>query len=112
MSTQDWSHPVRVDGASAALGGDMAKLLPPWESIPETFRRLDSEPWGVLAAQWFFFGLKGKFVAKPGIELPVAVAHLSAILRSWAPKHEHKEAGVAYLMSLWFERFEPDGRAA
>jgi hypothetical protein len=29
--------------------------------------------------------------------------HLKAIMGSFQPKHEHKTAGVAYLMSLWFE---------
>lgn len=29
--------------------------------------------------------------------------HISACLGSYEPKHEHKIAGVAYLLSLWFE---------
>jgi len=28
-------------------------------------------------------------------------------LGSFEPQHEHKEAAVAYLMSLWFEKFVP-----
>ena len=40
---------------------------------------------------------------KQGISLSLALRHLGACLSSWEPKHEHKTAGVAYLMSLWFE---------
>ena len=32
-----------------------------------------------------------------------AIRHLKAILVSYDPKHEHKEAGVAFLLSEWFE---------
>ena len=28
---------------------------------------------------------------------------IAAILASFEPKHEHKEAGAAYLLSQWFE---------
>ncbi len=44
-----------------------------------------------------------KFVSKPGIDETDAKRHLKAVLGSFAPKHEHKEAACAYLMSLWFE---------
>jgi hypothetical protein len=40
---------------------------------------------------------------KEGVDGNLAFRHLSAIQRSFTPKHEHKEAAVAYLASLWFE---------
>ena len=43
------------------------------------------------------------FKAKDGVDNKKAMAAISAILRSFDPKHEHKEAGVAYLFSEWFE---------
>ena len=39
--------------------------------------------------------------------------HLKSILQSFKPKHERKEAGVAYLMSLWFDDIivvKPEGK--
>jgi hypothetical protein len=45
-------------------------------------------------------------VTKEGIDRSVAMRHLKCIMSSWEPQHEHKTAGVAYLMSLWFEKFE------
>jgi hypothetical protein len=56
-------------------------------------------------SRWFFSGLpKGTvFVPHEGIDPAKAMRHLRAILGSFEPKHEHKEAGVAYLMSQWFK---------
>lgn len=80
-------------------------LMPSYESIPRDFRR--KSPWAKLASDWFFRGLNGEFKAKPGIDKERAIAHLDAILRSFRPAHEHKEAAVAWLMSEWFEEFVP-----
>ena len=97
--------PTAVTGLDCAFGGEMKKLLPPWDTIPDEYKRHHGTKWTKIVAQWFFGGLpKGtNFVPKPGIDSGAAVAHLRAILVSFAPKHEHKEAGVAYLMSKWFE---------
>ena len=85
----------------------MQKLLPPWDSIPEEFRRGDTK-WNRIASRWFFSGLpKGTiFSPKTGVDYLGALHHLASILSSFGPKHEHKEAGVAYLLSLWFHDVE------
>lgn len=78
--------------------------LPPYEEIPEEFKRTKTK-WNHVVCEWFFKGLpKGtKFVPKEGIDRERALRHIQTCLGSFEPKHEHKEAGVAYLMSLWFE---------
>lgn len=93
----NWEQPTKVEAQDIAFGGLMEILLPPYDSIPEEFRR-ERSPWCRIVSRWFFSGLpQGTvFTPKPGIDLETAKRHLSAILRSWAPKHEHKEAGVAW----------------
>jgi hypothetical protein len=100
----DWSQPKDVDGAALAFGGPMQKLLPPWDEIPAEFRQLGGTEWNRIVGRWFFRGLPDgtEWNAKEGVDTQRALRHLGAIMSSWEPKHEHKEAGVAYLMSLWF----------
>jgi hypothetical protein len=87
---------------------DRATLLPAYEDIPQTFK-LARSPWCELVAIWYERGLGGSFVAKKGIDGPSALQHINALMRADLPhvKHVHKMAGMAFLMSLWFERFEP-----
>jgi len=47
--------------------------------------------------------------SKPGIDRKAAIRHIKAIMASYAPKHEHKEAGCAYLFALWFEQPAEEG---
>lgn len=50
----------------------------------------------------FFLG--GKLPkTKDGIDPAKAKRHLMAVLGSFEPKHEHKEAGAGWLMSMWYE---------
>jgi len=90
------------------------KHLPKWEDIPESFRRLDSTPYNKAVSTWFFSGCKktpkgitvegvGKFVAKPGVDSNKAIRAIQAVLGSFIPSHEHKEAGCAYFLSEWFD---------
>lgn len=96
---------VDVDDLSLAFGGDMKVLLPPYESIPDTFKRFQrNNKWIKFQSDWFFSGIRNlQIVPKQGIDKKKAMRHLSAIQSSWEPSAEHKEAGVAYLASLWFE---------
>lgn len=93
--------PKPVDNIAAALG-DISNL-PPMSAIPDEFKRHGGNPWVELASRWFFSGLKQAPRFKEGIDGKAAMRALSACLRSFEPKHEHKTAGVAYLLSLWCE---------
>lgn len=97
--------PKELSDVERAFGGKMSELLPEWGEIPESFRDMnDRSKWSQLVSDWFYCGLKGmKLAPKEGIDANKAIRHIKAILASWEPKHEHKFAGCAYLMSLWFD---------
>ncbi len=101
--------PVDVSGLDMALGGGpdmMTKLMVPMSDIPKEFKNWNSQTkWNKLQSTWFYEGLpKGtEFKPKEGIDATQALRHLKTIQGSFEPKHEHKEACVAYLMSLWFD---------
>lgn len=98
--------PIAVTDRDMAFGGKCTEILPPMAEIPTEFHRQGSV-WLDWQSDWFYNGLKRYPVAKAGIDLNLAMNNLKCIQGSFAPKHEHKQAGVAYLASLWFER--PDG---
>ena len=82
--------------------------LPKWNDIPEEFKdRNCRTPENDLVSTWFFKGLTENDVERlrprDGVDKEKALAACSACLCSWAPKHEHKEAGVAYLIREWFD---------
>ena len=82
----------------------VGEYLPEWKDIPKEFQGRSTK-WNTLGARWFFEGLPEgtEFVPKEGIVVEKALRHLKVCLGSFEPGHEHKDAGVAYLMSLWFE---------
>jgi hypothetical protein len=83
---------------------NITELMPMYGDIPEEFKNWNNKTkWNKVVSDWFFRGLKNEvWQPKDGIEIQAALRHLRAILSSYEPKHEHKEAAVAYLMSLWF----------
>lgn len=105
---KDGEGPHKMEDVDMAFGPrDVYSHLPGYK--PE-FYRLDN-PWGKIASTWFRDGLpKGvKFHPKPGINAQDAFRHIRDVMGSFEPKHEHKIAGCAYLMSIWFERVEFPG---
>lgn len=106
-----FSKPTPVLGVAVALGAnssELEKLLPKYEDIPDEFKGFNMNKWEKLVSTWFFNGLPNTdmLVPKPGINKLLALAHVKAVLGSFAPKHEHKTAGCAYLLSLWFEELK------
>ncbi len=83
----------------------IGKYLPVWETIPDEFRNYRS-PWCHHAQAAFSGKFDAAFTLRDGVDIKLASRHLRACLSSYEPKHEHKIAGVAYLMSLWFEIVE------
>lgn len=84
-------------------------LLPETSDIPEEFHFLNrSNSWIELVGRWFFQGLPKdvQFYAREGISAEDAYRHVRACLGSFEPKHEHKVAGCAYLLSVFFEKVE------
>jgi hypothetical protein len=100
-----WDAPQEVDRATLAFPAVIGHLLPGYAEVPEEFKGWRGNEYVDAVDSWFFKGMaKADWKAKPGIDAEKAWRHLSACMGSFAPKHEHKIAGVAYLMSLWFEK--------
>jgi anti-sigma factor ChrR (cupin superfamily) len=97
--------PQDVSKADQVFGGKAMEILPPYSKIPKEFKD-QGNPWVYWQNNWFFRGLQRYPVAKDGIDLKKAMANLACVQGSYAPKHEHKQAGVAYLASLWFSSEE------
>lgn len=80
--------------------------MPRYETIPDEFKRSHG-PYTNLVSKWFFCGLKdddlARLTPRTGVDKRKALAAVGAILRSFQPKHEHKEAGCAFLLHAWFE---------
>ncbi|MCA1064358.1 hypothetical protein QTG56_22320 (plasmid) [Rossellomorea sp. AcN35-11] len=94
--------PIYVNDVEIAFGGNMVKLLPTMEEIPSEYKN-GSSKWNKVVGDWFFCGLKNcKWEAREGVETKDALNHIKAIMSSFDPKHEHKEAGCAYLLSCFF----------
>lgn len=88
------------------------KHMPKMADIPPTFTE-DRNEYVRAISSWFFKGGKrdgrsividGKtFTAKEGVDATKALSAIKAVLASFEPKHEHKEAACAYMLSEWFE---------
>lgn len=98
--------PQPVDDLALAFPAHAIEMMPAMADIPEEFRqdRGDARPWIKFQQRWFARGLKGVAItAKNGVDKNTALRHLALIQGSYEPQHEHKEAAVAFLASLWLE---------
>ena len=107
MSAADTTYlPIPVSDVDMAFGGKAMEILPPMDAIPAEFQRGNSE-WNRFISDWFFRGLKTYPEPREGVDFELALKNLKCVIGSFEPKHEHKEAGAAYLASLWFK--SPNG---
>ncbi len=110
MTENKWASPQPISDMELAFPANALARMPSRQEIPAEFW-LGHTKWNELASHWFFRGLKNaQFRMADGIDQDMALRHLGAILGSYQPKHEHKEAAVAYLMSLWFSDVKHGGR--
>lgn len=106
-TTSEWSKPREVTDLELAFPANALKLMPSREESEaalDAMPRADRKKWIDFQQAWFFNGLpkSTKVSLKDGVDGEKAFRHLGAIQGSFEPKHEHKEAAVAYLASLWF----------
>jgi hypothetical protein len=95
--------PVKLAATEVAFPANVVgRLLPRWEDLPKEFRQ-DSTDYCHFVSRWFSVGSSFKPKVKEGLDEQDVWRHLKACMGSFEPKHEHKVAGVAYLMSLWCE---------
>jgi hypothetical protein len=85
-----------------------ARNIPPKEEIPREFWN-GHTIWNECFNDWFYSGIRAEqLIPKEGVDKNKAIRAIKSIIGSWEPKHEHKEAAVAYLLSEWFERYDRD----
>jgi len=95
--------PQVVSDLDVELGGLAMQLMPAYKDIPDEFKNEDTI-WNRLVSDWFFSGISHlSLTPKEGIDKKMAIRHVRAIIGSFEPQHEHKEAACAYLLSLWFD---------
>lgn len=84
--------------------------LPAWDDIPKEFKDRGNNKWRDLFSKLFLTGGQSGMdlylQAKSDADIGKAWRHINACMGSFEPKHEHKEAGVAFLFSEWFEDYE------
>ncbi len=114
-ATIDWSMPYPVSDVEVAFPANALDYMPSEEECEAGLDALPAEEregWLKFQRVWFFRGLSrdAQIDLKDGVDGRMAFRHLAVIQGSFAPRHEHKEAAVAYLCSLWFsaiENYEP-----
>ena len=94
--------PQEISDVDLAFPGQVSRLMPDYKEIPDEFKHGNNK-YCAFQAKWFFEGLEGIPKPKDGVDVKKAMRHLSAIQKSFEPRHEHKAAAVAYLASLWLE---------
>ena len=95
--------PHELTNLDVAFGVGVEKIMPPYSDIPDEFKHGHTK-WNDLMNDWFYCGISDLQVTpKEGIDKQKALLNIRAIIGSFEPKHEHKEAACAYLMSLWFD---------
>ena len=101
-------EPKEVSDRDMIFATTVVGYLPEREDIPDEFQRFMGTKWNDIFAGWFYDGLPQNVVfhAKEGIDTQKAIRHIRHCMQSFAPSHNHKEAGCAYLMSLWFDDIE------
>lgn len=110
-----FDHPKIIDDAFMAFPASLRVngLIPLWEEIPVEFRSSNNlTTWNDFVSIWFFKGWPGdlfEVYSRSDIDPELAMRHLTAILKSFEPKHEHKEAACAWLMSRWFADVQVKG---
>lgn len=114
MSSGRWSSPAEVSDVDIAFPAGALERMPSREECEEALALLppgEEKMWREFQRTWFFGGLPGSTVldVREGIDPEVAMRHLSSIQGSFEPQHEHKEAAVAFLASLWFAGVRYDG---
>jgi hypothetical protein len=100
-----------LDAVGVAFGD--AAHMPKYDTVPDDFKSHRGTPFNEAVSSWFFSGARREgdalivgdktFTPKPGVDASKALRAIKAVLGSFAPKHEHKEAACAYMLSEWFD---------
>lgn len=99
-----FDQPQEISAALRAFPASVRDLMPAYDAIPEEFKGGGTD-WNKFISSWFFTGWPQdrQLIMRDDVNGELAYLHISTILRSFEPKHEHKEAACAWLLSRWFE---------
>lgn len=100
MNTSDVPfRPIKVSDLDMAFGGDVKRLMPPGIDY-----KWNGKGWGAALFNKLFFsgGNVEHLSPRPGIDKATALRHIRAVMGSFEPKHENKEAAVAWMFETWF----------
>ena len=103
-----------LDGPSVVFGD--IKHMPKYETVPAEFKN-SRNVYVQAVSMWFFKGARFEhnvltvdgveFHPRPDVDAKKALRAIKAVLGSFEPKHEHKEAACAFMLSEWFEKATP-----
>ena len=95
--------PAETSEAEVCFGSDN---IPSISDVPEPFKTdWHRNEWCRVAMKFFYKGGNvGEWVSVDGVNKATALAHFSAVLGSFEPKHEHKMAICGWMLSMWFTR--------
>lgn len=104
MSKQTFERPTEISTLDMVFPTTVRHLMPDYAEIREVYDR--GNKWGNrLFSDWFYSGIKSTdgLIPRDGIDKKKALRHIRAVMGSFEPKHEHKEAACAYLLDKWFD---------
>jgi len=106
-AAEKWAQPAEVSDIDIAFAARGPELTPDYADVPDEFKKHHGNAWVDFISHWFFNGDPFKSFdvigPKEGIDGERAIRHIKVVLSTFGTKHEHKEAGAAWLTSLWFE---------
>lgn len=104
VSNPNWATPQPVNDVLFVFPARIiGVLIPDWDLLPCEFQN-GTSGFEELARHACFNPVELRpDVLIDGVDATVASRQLNAIARSFEPKHEHKEAALAYLLSLWLK---------
>jgi hypothetical protein len=108
----DWSKPQEVTDLDMAFCVRAGALMPPRGDLPKCYYAFPGGRDSVrFASMWFFKGFqKADFTPREGVDTRLALRHIKACIGSFELKHEHKMAGVAFLLDQFFEKVVTDDK--
>ena len=100
-----FAQPKPVDDLRVTFPANVEDLMPGYEDIPDDFKG-GANPYVKWQRRWFHHGLSKFPDVREEVSKARVARHLAVIQKSFEPKHEHKEAAVAFLASLWIDESE------
>jgi len=92
---------MTLTAADVAFPATVSHLMPKHGDIPRDHENRDL--WRKLFNDWFYSGLTSlNLQPRAGVNETAALRHVKCVMGSYEPKHEHKTAAFAWLMSQWF----------